>query len=297
MRKDSIKKISIVLFVVVFMLATFVTAFAKGNNQLDMTKNGSISISLHDEGVALSSAEFTLYYVAEIVGHNGIYEYAFVEAFANSGKSIDDLNDEETAEAFAEYAKNDKIKGVSANTDKKGFVKFNDLALGIYLAVQTGSVAGFADCTPFLISVPFNELGDFVYDVDATPKTDVVRLVDVVVKKVWNDNGKEHPKSITVQLMKGDKVVETVDLSEANQWSYKWTDIPASDSYSVLEINVPKDYTATYKQNAFEFTVTNTSTLIQTGQLNWPVPLMAGLGLLLFVIGWIIVFIKEGRRT
>lgn len=297
MRKDSIRKIFIVLFVGVLMLSTPVPAFAQNKNEPDLSKNGSISISLNDEGVALSSAEFTLYCVAETAENNGIYEYEFVEAFANSGKSTDDLSDEETAEVLAEYAKSHKISGVSAKTDKNGFVKFNDLVLGMYLAVQTGSVAGFADCTPFLISVPLNESGDFVYDVDATPKTDVVRLVDVAVKKVWNDNGKERPDSITVQLMKGDKVIETADLNEANKWSYKWTDLPVSDSYSVQEINIPKDYTATYKQNGLEFTVTNTSALIQTGQLNWPVPLMAGLGLLLFVIGWIIVFLKEEKRA
>lgn len=297
MRRDSIRKILIVLFVGMIMLSTFVPALATNSDELDLSKNGSVSISLSDEGVALSFAEFTLYRVAEITESNGNYEYSFVETFANSTKSINDLSDKETAVDLAEYVKNYKISGVSAKTDENGFVRFNDLALGMYLAVQTGSVAGFADCTPFLISVPLNESGSFVYDVDATPKTDVVRLVDVAVKKVWNDNGKEHPTSVTVQLIKGDKVIETVELNEANKWSYKWTDIPDSDSYSVQEINIPKDYTATYWQNGFEFTVTNTSTLIKTGQLNWPVPLMAGLGLLLFVIGWIVVFLKEDKKS
>lgn len=287
----------IVLLVGVLMLSALMPAYAQNMTEPDLSKKGSISISLNDEGVALSSAEFTLYRVAEITENNGIYEYKFVEAFANSGKSVDDLSDEETAEILAEYAKKHKISGISDKTDKNGFVKFNDLVLGMYLAVQTGSVADFADCTPFLVSVPLNELGDYVYDVDATPKTDVVRLVDVSVKIVWNDNGNEHPKSVTVQLIKGGKVIDTVDLSDANKWCYVWTDMPGSDSYSVKIINIPKGYTPTYKQDGLEFTVINTSKLIQTGQLNWPVPLMAGSGLLLFVIGWVIVFLKEKKRS
>lgn len=297
MRKDSIRKILIVLFAAVLMLSMPIPAFAQSKNEPDLSKNGSISISLNDKGVAISSAEFTLYRVAEIAENNSIYEYKFVEAFVNSGKSTDDLSDEKTAKALAEYVKKHKISGISAKTDKKGFVKFNNLALGMYLAVQTGSVAGFADCTPFLVSVPLNESGDFVYDVDATPKTDIVRLVDVSIKIVWNDNGNEHPKSITVQLIKDDKVIDTVDLSDENNWSYTWTDLPADDSYYVKQINIPKEYTATYNQDKFEFTVINTSALIQTGQLNWPIPIMAGLGLLLFVIGWIIVFLKEDKKA
>lgn len=297
MRKDSIKKILLILFIVALMLSTLMPVFAVNKNEPDLSRNGSISISLNDGDTALSSAEITLYRVTELVKKGSIFEYAFVDTFASSGVSADDLSDEQTAELLSEYAKSNKIGGISAKTDKKGHVKFDELELGMYLAVQTGSVQGFADCTPFLISVPLNDLGNFIYDVDATPKTDIARLVDVTVKKVWNDNGKKHPNTVTVQLMKGTKVIETVNLSEQNNWSYKWTDIPSSDSYSVQEINMPKDYTATYKQNGFDFTVINTSTLIKTGQLNWPVPLMAGVGLFLFVIGWIIVFLKEEKKA
>ena len=64
--------------------------------------------------------------------------------------------------------------------------------------------------------------------------------------------------------------------------------------YSVKEINIPKGYTATYQQNGFTFTVTNTSTLIQTGQLKWPIPVLAGAGLLLFAGGWILY--SKGKR-
>lgn len=35
--------------------------------------------------------------------------------------------------------------------------------------------------------------------------------------------------------------------------------------------------------------------LIQTGQLNWPVPVLAGSGILLFMLGWILVFSKRER--
>ena len=83
-------------------------------------------------------------------------------------------------------------------------------------------------------------------------------------------------------------------LTEQNGWSHTWIDQTKSDAWSVKEVDVPKGYTVTYQKNGFVFTVTNTSTLIQTGQLKWPIPILAGAGLLLFVGGWILYF--KGKR-
>ena len=61
--------------------------------------------------------------------------------------------------------------------------------------------------------------------------------------------------------------------------------MPESDAYSIKEVNVPKGFIATYKQKGYVFTVTNTSTLIQTGQLIWPIPVLALIGVLLIAVG------------
>lgn len=50
-----------------------------------------------------------------------------------------------------------------------------------------------------------------------------------------------------------------------------------------------KGFTATYQQNEYVFTVTNTATLIQTGQLIWPIPVLALIGVLLIAAGWILL--------
>lgn len=99
---------------------------------------------------------------------------------------------------------------------------------------------------------------------------------------------------MTVQLLRNGKVVETATLSENNNWQVTYTDMPESDAYSIQEVNVPKGFTATYKQNAYVFTVTNTSTLIQTGQLIWPIPMLAFIGVLLIATG--VVFLQKKRN-
>ena len=71
-----------------------------------------------------------------------------------------------------------------------------------------------------------------------------------------------------------------------------YTDLPESDGYSIVEVNVPKGFTATYTQNGYVFTVTNTAALIQTGQLVWPIPVLAMAGLCLIAVGTMVL-----RRT
>ena len=94
---------------------------------------------------------------------------------------------------------------------------------------------------------------------------------------------------MTVQLLRGGKVVQTAVLNESNNWQITYTNMPESDAYSIKEVNIPKGFTATYKQKAYVFTVTNTSTLIQTGQLVWPIPVLALVGVLLIAAGSVLL--------
>ena len=67
------------------------------------------------------------------------------------------------------------------------------------------------------------------------------------------------------------------------------SDMPESDAYSIKEVSVPKGFTATYSKSGYTFTVTNTASLIQTGQLVWPIPVLAMAGLFLIVVGSIVL--------
>lgn len=108
----------------------------------------------------------------------------------------------------------------------------------------------------------------------------------ITVKKVWEDNGKNRPGSVTVQLMSDGKVIDTQTLNAANNWTYTWTDISISADWGVTEKNVPNGYAVRYTKNGNLVIVTNSTRLIQTGQLIWPIPVLAGCGLVLFTVGW-----------
>lgn len=120
---------------------------------------------------------------------------------------------------------------------------------------------------------------------------------DLTVNKVWSDNGKNRPTSVSVALYNGGTLVETVTLSDDNNWAHTWRDLDGMGKWSVKEINVPKGYKATYKISDGVTTITNTASLIQTGQLNWPIPVLSGMGLILLVLGIFLLFGKRKRDS
>lgn len=252
----------------------------------DLTRKSTVSVTLKADGDPITGAEITLYIVANSGVKNGNLNYEYTGDFAAYGKSAQSLENCDSQDLL-NYAQAQGVSGLSKATNGKGFASFDGLAPGIYLAAQTKSVGGFSDCAPFIVYAPDCQQGDWVYEIDATPKTDVKRLVDITVEKKWNDNGENRPESVAVSLYKGEAILDTVTLNSDNSWSYKWKNMEASDSYSVKE-QVPSGYTATYSCKDFDFTVTNTSPLIQTGQLNWPVPVFGAAGIILFAAGFML---------
>ncbi len=284
-----------ILCIQLILLLCILTAFpASASDTVDWDKTGSVSVTLKDSGKAVSGAEITLYRVADAGSLDNNLKFTFTDKFADFGGEPEKIRDAAELRRLADYTAENNINGTALSTDANGAVCFDGLSLGLYLAVQTGSAEGYSDCSSFLVSIPQESDGEWIYDIDATPKTDIVRLVDITIRKVWNDGGKNRPDSVTVQLKNGDETADTVTLNEQNGWSHTWEDMPESDAYSVKETDVPKGYTDSYQQNGYVYTVTNTSTLIQTGQLKWPIPWLAGAGLLFFAGGRILYF--KGKR-
>lgn len=146
----------------------------------------------------------------------------------------------------------------------------------------------------------------------------------VTVLKVWKDEGNEsdRPDSITVELLRDGKVYATQKLSKSNNWRYTWNGLSKSSRWVINEVGAPSDkYTVLTESEGNVFTVTNTHTtdiddpntpldpgqtpgdnatnikdpsapanaakLPQTGQLWWPVPILAVAGIAFFSIGWL----------
>lgn len=254
--------------------------------EFDPGRAGSISVTLTEQSgeAPIVGAELSVYYIATVgINTDGNLNYIYTEEFVDADIAIDDPALESKLDVY--FSENDAV-AIELITDTEGKASCENLPLGLYFVRQTGAVEGYAPCTPFLVTVPVETEAGYEYAVNASPKTEVAKLTAITIKKVWNtDASTKAAESVTVELLRNGAVVQTATLNEGNKWLVTYTDMPESDGYTVREVDVPKGFTATYKQKDYVFTVTNTSTLIQTGQLVWPIPVLAFVGVLLIGMG------------
>ena len=273
---------------VALLLAMFpLTAMAQ---QFEPDQLGSISVALvSQDGLdSMEGAELSVFHIATVMAdENGTLSYAYTDAFSDCGAELDDP---ELVKKLELFVSGNEIPARKIVTDSQGKAACENLPLGLYFVKQTGNVEGFAPCTSFLVTVPIKTENGYQYDVDTSPKTDVTRMVNITIKKVWNtDKSTAIAQNVTVQLLRNEELVQTATLSEGNDWQVMYADMPESDGYSIVEVNVPKGFTATYTQEGYTFTVTNTPSLAQTGQLIWPIPVLAMAGLCLIAVGTMVL--------
>ena len=131
-----------------------------------------------------------------------------------------------------------------------------------------------------------------------TPPMSATTPLDVTVCKVWSgDNGKERPDFVTVTLYNGNTAYDVVHLGSWNNWSYSWKDLNAYGNWQVVETNIPKGYVPSYRVSSNGVvTITNTRSLIQTGQINWPIWVLGGAGLVLVSLGGAMLVKKKKQN-
>lgn len=282
-------------WLLVFLLLISVNVKA---SEIDFKKLGKVEITLKEkeENKLIDGAELTIYKVADAEEENHNLVFRYVEELKSCGVSLDDLKEENLSEEINKCV-SDKVEGQSKVTED-GKVTFDNLSLGLYLVRQTGGVEGYSKISPYLVMIPVSSDDKWVYEVKSTPKTDIIRVIDLSVKKVWatkvsNVNLNNAPDFVEIALLKSGEVIDTIKLNEENNWEYTWVDLEKSDEYSVKEINVPKGYTVTYQKDGNLFIVTNTTTLVQTGNMPWLVSLFGGLGLIFILSSIIYMRVKD----
>ncbi len=170
------------------------------------------------------------------------------------------------AGTLAGYAAADRLTTrYTGKTDQEGIVYFGDLPTGLYLVTASYyTLDGVPyQAQPFLACLPNrDENGQWLYDVKAGPKNEVLTEDQRLVQKVWRDNGQtsRRPDKITVQLLKNGEIYDTATLSEANGWRYQWDKLEVNAQWQIVEQDVPEGYTVLVEQQGPVFMMTNTRT-------------------------------------
>ena len=271
---------------IIFILIIFVMFIGniKADNIVDLNKKGSISINLKGEN-NIVGAEIQIIQIGKvnIINNNLVFEY------------IDELNDcnyklsDENIKNIEVCIQNKKLNAITKITDNNGKVLFDNLNLGVYYIKQTNKIKNFSQIDPILIMLPKEINNSFEYNIDASPKIEILDLTDIKIKKIWNTDKKDKILNhVTIELYKDKEKIETVTLNEENNWEIVIEGLPKSDSYSVKEINLPKGYTVTYNLNEYTFTVTNTPSLVDTGQITYVYNIILFIGIMLIIVGIIL---------
>lgn len=155
-----------------------VHAAAYAQETPDTSKEGRISITMIYEDKAVPGGTLTLYRVGEIEENDGNYSFILTDNFKDSGVRLTEVSDPELAKNLAGYAEDREIAGMTENIDDSGKIIFAEQKTGLYLLVQREAAEGYSKISPFLVSVPMEENGTYVYSVDASPKLELEKEPD-----------------------------------------------------------------------------------------------------------------------
>lgn len=232
------KNSMIVSLLLMCMMLCMAAAPVYAHDVPDLNRSGSVSITMHSGDEAVAGGSLICYRAGDVSENKGIYEFRLSVDFADSRVSLDDISDSDTALKLSQWAEKEIIEGTVQKIDGSGHVVFSDLKPGLYLMVQDEAADGYYKAVPFLVSVPMNENGIYIYDVEASPK--------VELEKKPEPGTPENPETPV-------------------------TPVTPTEPTAPTEPVKPHE-----------------PTLPQTGQLNWPVPVMCISGLVLLAIGFLL---------
>ncbi|MCD8378747.1 MAG: peptidase [Lachnospiraceae bacterium] len=175
-RNGLVKKAAALLLGLAMTVANMTVVNAATAPDLDLTKTGSIALTLKDaDGVTVSGGAVTAYEVAKLYLDDGNMAYAYTDGFGDCTVALD-VTDTTLASSLVSYMSGCTITGTEKSVASDGTVSFTDLELGLYLIVQTIESADYETISPFVVTLPMEEDGVWVYAVNASPKVGTVTL-------------------------------------------------------------------------------------------------------------------------
>ena len=213
-------KRKLIMALVLILVLTMMPFQSFASEMIPPDKTGSITLTLQYNGEPIKDGYFSCIQVADVVREDANYYFRQLlepdTVFRNGLPSVDDM--------YLLVYDNPTffIAHKVSHTNTTGTVKFGGLKPGLYLIIQETASKGYTAAKPFLVSVPYKMDGKYIYDVDATVKSEL----------------------------------EPTTQTE-----------PTVPPTTIPDEKIP-----------------------QTGQLTWPVPILAVGGMLLFMLGWWLIF-------
>lgn len=256
------------LFLVIGLLYTAqATACAAG--MPTEGRDGTITVELAYGGQAVDGGTLTAYRVGQI--QSGSDSFEKTDMMTGFDGVYDDIGSAALANRIAAFVKAHSLSAYATAKNQNGTALFPQVEPGLYLIVQTEPSEGYAPLNPFLVSMPMLEGGRYVYEVNARGKLQLPQEPEPT-----RPSDPENPPDPD-QPDEPDQPDQPDQPGKPSQ--------PGSPS----QPGAPDEGEPNQPASA----APSVPTLPQTGQLNWPIPVLTVVGLCLFALGWKLRF---GRK-
>ena len=268
------------------------------NNFKDVLPGDQLTEKIVVKNEATDCGYVNIYMKAEVVD-----ELTYSETYENAdGKDQADVDGQrdETVESMKDFLSQLTMRVY--NGEELIYEASPDKTDGLSESVYLGTFYG-GESTRLTVELDVpaelgNEYANRVGEVEWVFLAEAIEFETLTVEKVWSGDENaidKRPESVEVTLYDGTTAVEKVVLSDENDWTYTWSDLDENGTWTVMETSNSKGYVASYQVENSTVIVTNTATLMQTGQLSWPIPVFGCLGGILMVVGAIMVLRKRNN--
>lgn len=241
--------------IVMILLTCFLCAFP-----LQAERTGSITVQIGEKGVSVA-----LYQVADS-------NFNYINGFDSAGVQLDHISDSDLPKSL-EKVITEKTKCQVDVSNEAGQSVFFHLAKGVYLIRQDNSESESKSFETFLVTIPMKQNGEWKYDISASPKMGEIPKTEES-SQADSSSKTENP------LIPGDTAQESETIEENGVETENSITSVKSKINKASERNDKSGNTSNDSKK-----IGNKERLPQTGQLIWPIPVLAFLGLCFVIIG------------
>ncbi len=262
----------------------------------DLTKTGSIQFRILSDYDPVPGGDLWLMRVCDVTkDSNGQLRYAWVPALQHLKFRPEDAFDFEHAKLIRDEALKNGASSQRIWIDADGRAAFQDLKPGIYLFYQTAAPDGYEVLPPFLVSIPMLDGDRWIFDVDVSPKPPVIPTPPTNPTVPTEPTRPTVPTLPTNPTTPTGPTTPTAPTNPTEPTNPTQPTVPTLPTEPTTPTNPTKptnpDETTTkpdHSRTEPQTTQPQEPELPRTGQLKWPVAVLAGFGGLLLCCGAIL---------
>ncbi len=285
------KAILLALMALVLVLSISVSVLA--GPVPDTARRCSVTVNFQKENTPVSGGSVVCTRVGYIYKEGGSYRFRRVL----DNYDMVNLQDPDTAQELVRFVSQNNITGTAKTVGKDGTVTFEDLETGVYLIRQKTAPDGYMPMKPFVVTLPYLKDGEYIYDLDASAKTELdkepTEPTEPSTGPTEPSTGPTEPSTGPTEPSTGPTEPST-GPTEPSTGPTEPSTGPTEPSTGPTEPSTGPTEPSTGPTEPTEPTEPGGGDSPQTGQLNWPIPVMAGLGIFCLCLG--MYFASKDRK-